>query len=194
MKKCVGKLILLTVLASALVQAQSILAVSARSLRYKPAHTALKEFNQGMRSVRKGLSDEAVEHFTEAVRINPDYVEALQQLGIAQAAKGETEQSLDTFLKASALEPDSGPLRYNVALTLARLHRMEEAEPYARQVVQNAPWFVDGQYLLGIVLVAQNKLTPEATASLRRAADKFEKARQALDWMEAQQYARIARN
>jgi tetratricopeptide (TPR) repeat protein len=194
MKKCVGKLFLLTIAASALLQAQSDFVVSARALRYKPARVALKEFNQGMRSVRKGLPEEAAAHFTEAVRINPDYVDALQQLGIAQAAQGATEQSLDTFLKASALDPESGPLRFNVALTLARLHRMADAEPYARQAVQNAPWFVDGQYLLGITLVAQNKLTPEAAAALRRAAGQFAEARAALDWMESQQFARIARN
>jgi tetratricopeptide (TPR) repeat protein len=192
------KLLTLVVMACGTMAAQAIVdsnnVVSARTLRYKPARTALKEYNQGLRSVRKGLPQEAAGHFAEAVRINPDYVEALQQLGIAQAAQGETEQSLDSFLKASKLDPDSDPLRFNVALTLARLHRMAEAEPYARQVARHAPWFMDGQYLLGIALVAQSKLTAEAAASLRRAAGTFTEARAALEWMEAQQLERIAKN
>jgi tetratricopeptide (TPR) repeat protein len=203
MNKCAGKLFTLAVLACGTMAAQAIvdsstrtssIAVSARALRYKPARMALKEFNQGLRSLRKGLPQEAAAHFNEAVRISPDFVEALQQLGIAQAAQGETENSLDSFLKASKLEPDSDALRFNVGLTLARLHRMEEAESYARQVVRHAPWFVDGHYLLGIALIAQSKLTAEASASLRRAAATYTEARAALEWMEAQQLERIAKN
>jgi protein O-GlcNAc transferase len=199
MNKCAGKLLTLAVMACGTMAAQAIvdgstIVVSARALRYKPARVALKEFNQGLRSVRKGLPQEAVAHFMEAVRISPDYVEALQQLGIAQAAQGETEESLNSFLEASKLEPDSDALRFNVGLTLARLHRMAEAEPYARQVVRHAPWFVDGHYLLGITLVAQSKLTSEAAASLRRAAGKYTEAREAMEWMETQQLERIAKN
>jgi tetratricopeptide (TPR) repeat protein len=187
-------LMLAIVTTCTLMQAQSMLTVSARTLRYKPEHAARKEFDAGVRSERKGLPEEAAEHFAEAVRISPGYVDALQALGLLQAAKGETSQSLDTFLKASELEPDSDALRFNVALTLARLDRMSEAESYARQVVRNAPWFVDGQYLLGIALVMQHKLTSEAANALRRAAGQFPDAREALTWMEAQQLERVARN
>jgi tetratricopeptide (TPR) repeat protein len=194
MNKYAGKILLLAILTCTLVQAQSMLTVSARSLRYKPDHSARKEFDAGVRNERKGLHEEAEQHFAEAVRISPDYADALQQLGLVQAAQGENAQSLDSFLKASQLEPDSDALRFNVALTLARLERMPEAEAYARQVVRNAPWFVDGQYLLGITLVMQHKLTSEAVNALRHAADKFPDARQALGWTEAQQFDRVARN
>lgn len=194
MNKCVGKSLMLAIATCTLMQAQSMLTVSARELRYKPDHTARKEFDAGVRSERKGLQEEAEEHFAEAVRISPDYVDALQQLGLVQAGQGETTKSLDAFLKASQLEPDSDALRFNVALTLARLNRMSEAESYARQVARNAPWFVDGEYLLGITLVMQHKLTSEAVNSLRHAADKFPDARQALEWIEAQQFDRVARN
>ena|SRR5579871_1500998 len=189
-----NKTVMLAIATCTLMQAQSMLTVSARALRYKPDHTARKEFDAGLRSERKGLQEEAAEHFTEAVRISPDYVDALQQLGLVQAAQGETTKSLETFLRASQLEPDSDALRFNVALTLARLDRMSEAESYARQVVRDAPWFVDGQYLLGITLVMQHKLTTEAVTALRHAADKFPDARQALGWTEAQQFDRVARN
>ncbi len=194
MNKCVGKILMLAILTCTLMQAQSMLTVSARELRYKPGHAARKEFDAGVRSERKGLHEEAEQHFAEAVHLSPDYVDALQQLGLVQAAQGETAPSLDTFLKASQLEPDSDALRFNVALTLARLDRMSEAESYARQVARNAPWFLDGEYLLGITLVMQHKLTSEAVNSLRHAADKFPDARQALEWIEAQQFDRVARN
>src|SRR5205823_10801994 len=44
--------------------------VSARALGFAPVKAARKDFDQGMRAVKKGLNAEALEHFREAVRLD----------------------------------------------------------------------------------------------------------------------------
>jgi tetratricopeptide (TPR) repeat protein len=137
-----------------------------------------------MRAVNKGLNAEALEHFREAVRLDPGYVQPHVQTGILRAKAGQPVLALESFLMALAIEPDAEFLEFDVAHTLVMLHRPSEAESYARRVTRRSPSFVDGQYVLGLALLMQDKLTPEAVEALRPAAERNSEAREVLAWVE----------
>ena len=158
--------------------------ISAHALGFKPLKAARKNFDQGMRALNKGLNTEAMDHFREAVRLDPGYVQPHVQTGILQAQAGQPMLALESFLRALEIEPDADFLEFNVALTLLVLHRAAEAEQYARRVARRSPSFVDAQYVLGLALVMQDKLTPEAVEALRLAAEQHSPAREVLAWVE----------
>ena len=154
--------------------------ISARALGFTPVKAARKNFDQGVRGLSKGLNTEALEHFKEAVRLDPSYVQPYVQTGILRAKAGQPLLALESFLSALALEPDADFLEFNVAYTLFMLHRPTEAESFARRVPRRSPWFVEAQYVLGVALVMQDKYIPEAVEALRIAASQHGQAREVL--------------
>jgi tetratricopeptide (TPR) repeat protein len=158
--------------------------ISARALGRIPGKAAQKEFNRGMGAVNKGLNTEALEYFEKAVRLDPSYVQPYVQSGIVRAKADQPLLALQSFLTALALEPDADFLQFNVAYTLFMLRRPSEAEVFARRVARRSPWFADAQYVLGVALVMQGKLIPEAVAALRVAGVQHTEAREMLVWVE----------
>jgi len=62
--------------------------------------------------------DEAEQCFLAALKIKPDFVDALFKLANAQKSSGFTKQAIETFEKASKLEPDNTGLKINSAMVL----------------------------------------------------------------------------
>jgi tetratricopeptide (TPR) repeat protein len=158
--------------------------ISAGALAFRPPKAARKAFDQGEKAARNHSPREALAHFEDAVRINPDYLQAHVQLGILHAEADQPSLALESFLTALALEPDSDFLQFNVALTLVVLHRPAEAEAYARRALRRAPSSVDARFVLGVALVMQDNLAEETVASLRLASERHVLARDLLAWIE----------
>ncbi|HSP68783.1 MAG TPA: tetratricopeptide repeat protein [Bryobacteraceae bacterium] len=155
-------------------------AVSARTLGHKNSKAAGKEFDRGVQAWNKGQNDQALLHLAEAVRLDPGFVEARTDLGIVYAKMGRPEQALNQYERALVLEPNLAVLHSNKAAALVMLSRWEEAERAARRGVQFDPSSIDANYMLGVALVMQNKITPEAAGHLSVAADKYPRARSLL--------------
>jgi predicted Zn-dependent protease len=58
----------------------------------------------------------------------------------------------------------------NKAAALVMLSRWEEAEQAARRAIQLDPGSIDANYMLGIAMMKQGKITPETAAHLAIAA------------------------
>jgi tetratricopeptide (TPR) repeat protein len=154
--------------------------VSARGLAFKPPAAARKEFSRGVKALLNGRADDALAHLSEAIRLDPMYMEAQADLGVAYASSGHPAQALDHFEQALALEPNFHVLYENKADTLMTLGRPEEAELTARQAIRLAPLSIDANYILGMALITLGRATPEALACLKLAALKDARARRAL--------------
>jgi Flp pilus assembly protein TadD len=159
--------------------------ISARALAHKPSRAAVKEFDRGVQAWRSGQSGPAAQHLAEAVRLDSNFVDALAELGAVYGKSGQPELALDCFTRAVVLEPNSSVFLSNKASALVILKRPEEAEPAARRAVQLDPRSVEANYMLGMSLVMQKKVTPEAAAHLAVAAQKYERARTNLAAVQA---------
>jgi len=72
--------------------------------------------NLGMELGRLGKNQEALYHYQEAVRLNPTYPEALNNLGTAKAKNKNFKEAIPLFMKALERSPHSATYRYNLAL------------------------------------------------------------------------------
>ena len=159
--------------------------VSARTLTHKHSKAAGKALKQGVRAWNKGQNDQALHYFSEAARLDPDSVEALTDLGAAYAKTGRAVEALEQYERALALEPNVAAVHSNKAAALVMLSRWEEAEQAARRAVQLDPESIDANYMLGIALMKQGKITPETAARLAVAAKKNPRARAFLAEVQA---------
>ena len=160
--------------------------VSARALARKPSQSARKEFDRGVQAAQKGQNGEAIRHFTQAVRLDANYVEAQADLGMLYSKTGQPETAIDVFDRALAVEPNWAALSGMKASALVMLNRWEEAEQTARRALKLDPYSVESSYMLGLALLMQGKVTPETARSLEAAASRYPKAREHLKEVQAQ--------
>jgi tetratricopeptide (TPR) repeat protein len=159
--------------------------VSARALAHKPSKSARNEYDRGVRAQQKGQYIEAIRHFTEAVRLDPNYVEAEADLGMLYSISGRPEAAIEVFDRALAIEPNWALLSGVKASALVMLSRWEEAEQSARRALKLNPRSIESSYMLGLALLMQGKITPETARSLEMAASQYPKAREHLAEVQA---------
>ncbi|MBV9400924.1 MAG: tetratricopeptide repeat protein [Bryobacterales bacterium] len=92
-------------------------------MKHKPSKAARTEFDLGVQAWLKGRSEEAADHFTETIRLDPDSIEARMNLGIIYVKTGRPEQALDQDERALVLEPNLAILHTNKAAALGMLNR-----------------------------------------------------------------------
>lgn len=83
--------------------------------------------NEGLKHHQKGELDEAIRNYREAIRMNPDFATAYNDLGIALEEKGFLENAETQYLNALALDPSYTHALYNLALLYAKMERRKEA-------------------------------------------------------------------
>lgn len=160
--------------------------ISARTLAHRPSKAAAREFARGVLASRKSQSEEALRHLKESVRLDPDFVEAQTELGSIYAKAGQPEQALNCYDRALALDPNWAVLHSNKAAALVLLGRAEEAEQASRRALQLDATSIQAHYMLGMSLLMQKRITPEAVANLTIAADKYPRARPFLAGAQAE--------
>jgi tetratricopeptide (TPR) repeat protein len=124
--------------------------VSAGETEREIPQTARKAYDRGVSAVDRGRLEEAVGHFREALAIAPDYLFALNDLGVQLMRLDCLEEATATLARAVELAPSSYPPHQNLALALFRSGKLAEAsEQSARALAINpeAPsaLFVSGQ-------------------------------------------------
>lgn len=71
-----------------------------------------QEYNFGVKKLSKGKAKEAIEHFTEAIRLVPDFALAYANQGIAFVETKRKNLALINFRKAIELAPDKADIAY----------------------------------------------------------------------------------
>jgi Flp pilus assembly protein TadD len=75
----------------------------------------------------QGRTDEAISHFSEAVRLRPESTEAQENFGITLAAQGKLQEALPPLSEAVRLASGSDVAHVNLGLVLMRVGRLTEA-------------------------------------------------------------------
>ena len=76
--------------------------------------------------------DEAIRHNTEAVRIKPDYVEAINGLGLALYRAGRINEAIYYYNRALEIDPGIAAVHLNLAAVFVSKGRFAEAVPHYR--------------------------------------------------------------
>jgi tetratricopeptide (TPR) repeat protein len=95
---------------------------------------------------------EAIALYSRAIELNPDYVEALNNLGNALGQAKRYAEGAVYLRRAADLRPDYAPIHHNLALVLANAKLFEESAISFRRAIELRPDFAEAQGGLGNVL------------------------------------------
>ncbi len=97
------------------------------------AHTgdnAVAQYNLGRAIEEAGRNEEAIPHYREAIRIDPDYGPPHVNLGTLLDRADRHEEAMVLLGRATRLMPGSPQPHYNIGLSLLRRGRHGDALPY----------------------------------------------------------------
>ncbi len=124
--------------------------------------------NLGHALANKGQTDDAIEHFREALRIKPDFQEAHDNLGHALASKGQTDDAIEHFREALRIKPDFVYAHNNLGSALAKKGQTDDAIKHYREALRIKPDYEDAHNNLGSALANKGQ-TDDAIEHFREA-------------------------
>jgi TPR repeat/Tetratricopeptide repeat len=149
--------------------------VSVRNLQ-TPAG-AVKEFRRSEKCVGSGDFSGAVEHLQKALKVDPKFVEAHNNLGASYMQLQRYQDAIAEFEAAIALDSKMEASYRNKSVSLFLLKRYPEAEVAARQALEVNPEHKASRYTLGRALAAEGSGSSEAERLLRESLSEFPEAR-----------------
>lgn len=85
-------------------------------------------FNLAYMESRLGQGANAIQHYQEAIRLDPNKPDAWVNLGSLHAQRGETEAAKTSFSQAKSLAPDDPEIAYNLGLLFWRENHRADAK------------------------------------------------------------------
>jgi tetratricopeptide (TPR) repeat protein len=124
--------------------------------------------NLGLAYAERGALEEAMAHYREAVRINPNYAKAYVNLGSALLVQGRVDEAIGSLREAVRLAPTLSAAQNNLGFALAREGQNGEAIEHYREALHISPGMANAHNNLGNALMAEGQ-TVEAIKEYREA-------------------------
>jgi len=118
----------------------------------KSFHNYRANINLGAALDNQGRTEEAIEHYLQALQLKPDYDKAHYNLGFALDNQGRTEEAIEHYLQALRIKPDYVEAHNNLGNALNNQGRTEEAIEHYLQALQLKPDYDKAHYNLGNAL------------------------------------------
>jgi tetratricopeptide (TPR) repeat protein len=154
--------------------------ISLQQLAHKPPKEAQKAFLKSLKLLGKGDTAGSLEWLRKAVDLDPDYMQAINNLGVRYLVAKRMDEAIAQFRRAIELDHYAPASYSNLAHALVIKGDPVNAEAAARRAVELDPQDPKPSYLLGLTLVMQDKFTSEAVSSLRRSEHISPRARLTL--------------
>lgn len=114
------------------------------------AHNSL-----GMALAEQGDTTKAIEHYYEALRIQPGLVIVHNNLGNIMAKQGKLREAIKYYSEAVRIKPDYAKARYNLGIVLAHQGKFREAIKHYSEAVRIKPGYAMAHFKLGFALAQQ---------------------------------------
>jgi len=116
---------------------------------------------------------EALANVQQAIKLDPLFMKAYNNLGLYDESMGNYPEAISAYQKAIRLNRQEGlgspwPA-LNLGILLSKLGRLDEAETYLRESLNEAPQFPKAHFQLGLLL-ERDKKDPQAIEQLKQAA------------------------
>ncbi len=116
----------------------------------------------GDRLVRQGQLDAAIQRYYRALRVDPDFAGAHNNLGSALARQGSVQEAKAHFEQAIGLAKDFAEPRSNLATLLASEGKFQEARDQLEQALAIVPDYAEVHHNLATLLAGRGRLTEAA--------------------------------
>ena len=137
---------------------------------------------RGLAASTRGDPAASIECYRNALEINPDYVDALYNLGLLLARDGRVDEAIRQFSRVLTLRPHHTQAHNNVGAALASRGRLSLAVSHYRMALKIDPQNANAHYNLGLAMAVEGD-TKQAVKHLRsalRAQPDHRKAREKL--------------
>jgi protein O-mannosyl-transferase len=112
------------------------------------------QIDLGNELARRGRTEEAARHFSEALRIAPGSKDSLYALGSLALARGRYGEARERFEEAVRLHPSFAEAEIQIAVSYIRESRPADAVTHAGRALGIRPAMPDALYVLGSALDA----------------------------------------
>ena len=150
--------------------------VSVGKLAHRVPRKAVSEFDKATKAHQNGDLAKSIEYLRKAISIDPEFYDAVNNLGANYLRTKQVQLAIEQFNKAIVIGPHDAAAYANLCLGFLLLGKLQDAEHAARQAVNVDRGGTYAPLMLGYSLVLQEKFTTEAEQSLRRAATDFPQA------------------
>jgi protein O-mannosyl-transferase len=113
----------------------------------------LAHYNLGVAAGKAGRVEEAIGHYSQTLRLSPNYNEARNNLGVALAEAGDLDGAIIKFRESLRLFPGNAEAHNNLGLALARQGHSQQAVPCYEEAVRLRPNYVVAHMNLATALV-----------------------------------------
>lgn len=146
----------------------------------KASTEARAAYEEAMKAVNQNDAEAAISEFTRALTLYPQYLRALNDLGVLYLKLNRLDEAAATFTQAISLNGRFYFPRLNLGLVLNRQGRYTEAVEVLRPLVKEQPTLTQARVLLSDSLLALQQWD-EAEQQLREALkdDKLDRPTQA---------------
>ncbi len=121
-------------------------------VRQRRALSPAQAFALAVARHRAGRLDEAEQLYRAVLKIKPDHVEALTNLGNALYTRGNSTEAVVQYERALALRPDAPDVVTNFGNALAAAGRHDDAIAQYRKAAELNPRFAEARNNLGVAL------------------------------------------
>lgn len=151
---CVGICAVLTVIETAYWRDTATLFGRALAVT---SDNAVAEYSYARALMIAGDNVGAVPHFQKAIRINPDYGEALSNLGLILVLRDQTDEGIALYRRGLKVLPKNLALHYNLGYALALQGHLDEAIAEYETALRLDASFPEGRRGLALALRKQGK-------------------------------------
>ena len=121
-------------------------------------------FNQALALEKEERREEAISAYLEAIRLKPQYVEALSNIGNVYRQKRQWAQAITAYEDARKLKPQSADLLNNLGVVYKEKGDLDQALAQYQQATKLSPRHAEAHHNMGVVLKDQGKLDEAAHA------------------------------
>lgn len=129
---------------------------------------ARAQSNLGTALGQLGRTEEAIEHWTQALRMMPDLEEPHYGLGVVLAGQGKLPEAMNEWEQAVRIRPSYAEAHYNLGVAAEQMGKVDEAIAHYQQALKFRPSYAKAYNNLGSILLQRSRLT-EAIDDFQRA-------------------------
>ena len=123
--------------------------------------------NLGVLATRENHIDEAINLFQKALRINPNHLLSLDNLGNAYRAQKRWAEAQQVLEQAVRIAPDDSEANYSLGMVFAQTNETAKAEDYLHRALKARPEYPEALNNLGILYLVTNR-RDQAVASFEK--------------------------
>ena len=107
--------------------------------------------NLGLLATREGHTAEAIPYFQEALKLNPDHLIALENLGNAYRQQKNWDEARKLLERAVAVGPEDAEANYSLGMVFAQLNDTDRAYEYLQRALKSRPGYPEALNNLGVL-------------------------------------------